>query len=190
MLDLKTGAVRRVLDDDPTTIDARPMMADGRVLRDKQGKELRLHADQLEVSPNGGTFYYQPASGPLARIGTRWLDDPTLSAAEVAKHAHVWVDTPTSGGTAIAADGTIYYGDANRRAILAISPAGRLTTLIADPRLIWSDAMWIDRHGFLWIPATQQNLTPGFNDGKNGVKYPVWIYKMQVHARPPALDHE
>jgi sugar lactone lactonase YvrE len=189
VLDLASGAVRRVLDDDPTSIDARPMMADGRVVRDKKGKELRIHADQLEVSPDGRTLYYQPCSGPLARIDTRWLDDPELAPAEVARHARVWVDTPTSGGTAIGADGTIYYGDANRRALLTISPAGKVRTLIADPRLIWSDAMWIDSHDYLWIPATQQNLTPSFNDGRDAVRFPVWIYKMKIGTGPPARDH-
>lgn len=189
VLDLASGAVRRVLDNDPTTIDARPMYADGKILRDKAGKELRVHADQLEVSPDGKWLYYQPCSGPLARVDTAWLDDPNAAPGTAWQHARVWLDTPTSGGTAIAADGTIYYGDANRRAILAIAPDRKITTLISDPRLIWSDAMWIDHDGFLWIPATQQNLTPGFNGGRNEVRFPVWIDKMQIHARPPRLDH-
>ncbi len=189
VLDLKSGTVRRVLDHDPTTIDTRPLHADGKILRDQSGTKLRMHADQLEVSPDGAWLYYQPCSGPLARVDTAWLDDPAARPADAARHARAWVETPTSGGTAIAADGTIYYGDANRRTILAIHPDGKITTLIADPRLIWSDAMWIDRDGFLWIPATQQNLTPGFNGGKNEVRFPVWIYKMQIHARPPRLDH-
>lgn len=189
VLDLKSGAVRRVLERTATVTDQRAMRADGRILRDKHGKELRMHADQLEVSPDGRWFYYQPCSGPLARIETRWLDDPSISAADLAKHAKIWIDTPTSGGTAIDSDGNIYYGDAENRSILKITPDGSVSTLIADPRLIWSDAMWIDRKGFLWIPATQQNLTPGFNSGKMAVHYPVWIYKMQIHAKPPMLDH-
>jgi sugar lactone lactonase YvrE len=189
VLDLASGAVRRVLDHDPTTIARRPMRADGKILRDQQGAELRLNADQLEVSPDGSVLYYQPACGPLARIETKWLDDPHVPPAELARHARVWLDTPTSGGTAIAADGTVYYGDADHRSILKIAPDGKITTLITDPRLIWSDAMWIDRDGYLWIPATQQNLTAGFNDGKDDVHFPVWIDKMQIHAKPPRLDH-
>ena len=49
--------------------------------------------------------------------------------------------------------------------------------------------MWIDDDGFLWIPSTQQNLTPGFTGGKQTVNYPVWIYKMQIGARPAPNDH-
>jgi sugar lactone lactonase YvrE len=189
VLNLKTGAVRRVLDNDPSTIDSRPMMADGKILRDEKGKELRLHADQIEISPDGKYVYYQPACGPLARIETRWLNDETLAPTGLAGHVEKWLDTPTSGGTAIDSDGTIYYGDANQRRILKISPDKSIQVLISDPRLIWSDAMWIDQDGFLWIPATQQNLTPGFTGGKQQVRYPVWIYKMQLGIHPAPNDH-
>ena len=37
--------------------------------------------------------------------------------------------------------------------------------------------------------ATQQNLTPGFNNRKQAVKYPVGIYKMQINAKPALHDH-
>jgi sugar lactone lactonase YvrE len=100
-----------------------------------------------------------------------------------------WVDTPTTGGTAIDADGVIYLSDTNRRRILTITPDRQVETLIADPRLIWSDAMWIDHDGFLWIPAAQLNRTPGAAGGQQRVNYPVWIYKIAIGAGPPARDH-
>ncbi len=61
--------------------------------------------------------------------------------------------------------------------------------LIEDSRLIWSDAMWIDSEGWLWIPATQQNLTAGFNGGRQSINYPVKIYRMQIGVGPAANDH-
>ena len=189
VLNLTTGVVRRVLDGDPSMTDHRPMKADGKILRDEKGRELRLHADQLEVSADGH-LYYQPASGPMSRIAIRWLDDATLDPATLTTYVEPWIDTPTSGGTAIDAQGNIYLSDPNLRRILKIAPDKTVTTLIQDPRLVWSDAMWIDHDGFLWIPATQQNLTPGFNGGKkNGVRYPVWIYKMQIGVGPLPGDH-
>jgi sugar lactone lactonase YvrE len=184
-----TGDVRRVLDGHPSTVDQRTMYADGAVLRDERGDELRVHADQLEVSPDGRYLYFQPSSGPLARIETRWLDDPSVPATTMAGRVETWVDTPTTGGTAIDADGVIYLSDTNRRRILTITPDGRVETLIADPRLIWPDAMWIDHDGFLWIPAAQLNRTPGAASGQQRVDYPVWIYKIAIRAGPPARDH-
>ncbi|MEI9999001.1 MAG: L-dopachrome tautomerase-related protein [Verrucomicrobiota bacterium] len=191
VLDLKTGAVRRVLDDDPSTVDQRPLMADGKELRDETGKPVHVNADQLEVSPDGRYLYYQPASGPLSRIETKWLDDPAIAPADVAKNVEeAWANTPTSGGTAIDAKGNIYMGSANDRSILKITPDGTISTLTTDPRLIWTDAMWIDAQGYLWMPAAQLNRVKGFNGAKKSlVEYPVWIYKIRIGIGPPPNDH-
>jgi sugar lactone lactonase YvrE len=190
VVELATGRARRVLDGHPSTVDERPMYADGQVLRDERGTELRINADQLEVSPDGRYLYYQPASGPLSRIETRWLDDPEVPAETLAEQVESgWVGTPTTGGTAIDENGVIYLSDTNRRRILTIAPDRQVRPLIADPRLIWPDAMWIDDQGFLWIPAAQLNRTPGLNGGKMQVSYPVQIYKMHLGVGPAPNDH-
>ena len=189
VLDLPSGTARRLLDNDPSTMDRRPMYADGKITYDKNGKERISQADQLEVSPDGKYLYYQPCPGPMSRIETRWLDDPLIPAPEVAKHVEAWWDSPTCGGTAIDAGGNIYFSDTNQQRILKITPQQEISTVVADPRLEWSDAMWIDDAGFLWMPVSQQNLTPGFTGGKQEVRYPVWIYKMQIGAKPAPNDH-
>jgi hypothetical protein len=190
VLDLRTGATRRVLEDNPSTKAARPLRADGRGLTNTKGDPVYIHMDQLEVSPDGKWLYYQPASGPMARIATRWLNDATLSAKDVESHIDLkWADTETTGGTAIDANGNIYVSDTDKHRILRISPDGKKTVLIQDDHLIWADALWIDRQGYLWIPASQQSLTPDFNGGKMAVSNPVSIYKVQINAQPSPLDH-
>jgi sugar lactone lactonase YvrE len=190
VLDLRTGTSRRVLDDNPSTVIARPLRADGRDLLNAERQPLKINADQLEVSPDGKWLYYQPASGPMARIETRWVNDPNLSAKDVEAHVDLgWVNTPTTGGTAIDNQGNIYVSDTDKRRILRISPEGKETVVIQDDRLVWADALWIDREGFLWIPASQQNLTPDFNGGQMAVRYPVAIYRLQINAMPSRLDH-
>lgn len=189
VLRLSDGSIRRVLDSHPALTDQRTMRADGRDLLDEDGKPLRVHADQLEVSPDGRWLYVQPSSGPLARVPTMLLDDPTTSPERLAAAVEPFYDSPTTGGTAIDANGTIYISDTDRRRIMAVTPDGEASLLIEDPRLIWSDAMWIDQEGWLWIPATQQNLTPGFAGGRQGVRYPVWIYRLHIGVAPAANDH-
>ncbi|MEV6371541.1 L-dopachrome tautomerase-related protein [Micromonospora musae] len=188
VLDLASGRARRVLGGHPSTVGRR-LIADGEVLHDSAGDEIVLHADQLEVSPDGRHLYYQPASGGLSRIETRWLDDPTLDPATVAGYVEPWLDTPTTGGTAIDAAGTIYLSDAERRRILTITPERVVTTLVADPRLAWVDAMWIDSGGDLWLPAAQLHRTPGLSGGVNRVDYPLWIYRLNVGVGPAPNDH-
>ncbi len=189
VLDLTTGEVRRTLDGHPSTVARRPLRADGRILRAADGTELRIHADQLEVSPDGRYLYFQAASGPLYRIETRCLDDPDIPPEVVAEHVEPWADTPTTGGTAIDAAGVIYLSDVEQRRILTVGLDGHVEPLVSDPRLAWADALWLDGTGQLWIPAAQLNRTPGLAGGRSAVDYPVWIYRLPVGAVPPANDH-
>ncbi|MCJ2015196.1 major royal jelly family protein [Methylobacterium sp. J-076] len=185
VLDLDSGTLHRVLDNHWSTIAQRPLTGQGRVLRDDKGKLLAIHADQLEVSPDGKTFFYQPCTGPLYSIETRWLDDEKAGDAEREKHVKLFAPTVATGGTAIDAAGNIYASDTDALRILKIAPDGSTSTLVQDPRLVWVDAMWIDDEGGLWIPAAQMNRTPAMNGGESSaVKFPTTIYRLQFGAKP------
>lgn len=183
VLDLRTGKARRVLDHDSSTTAHRPLRASGTVLLN-EGKELYIHADQLEVSPDGKWFYYQPACGPMYRIETRYLDAPGLSATDVSRHAQLWEETPSTGGTVIDVDGNIYLSDLNTRTIYKFTPDGKKIVLLHDKRLDWVDAMWIDRQGNLWMPAAQLDQMAVFQKGISHVKYPVVIYTIPIGHQP------
>lgn len=184
VVNLSTGAQRRVLAHDRSTTDDRPMYAEGRMLI-AHGRQVRIHADQLEVSPDGQKLYFQPSSGPMWVVPTAALENPALSAADLSHAVTLFHDTPTTGGTAIDGDGNLYVSDVNRLSILRITPQGKTTTLIHDRRLVWADAMWIDSHGMLWIPAVQLDRTATFQpDGVSRLHLPVAIYTMDLHLKP------
>ena len=184
VLDLASGHGRRVLNDDPSTTDKRDMRAAGKVLVDMQGKPARLHADQLEVSPDGRTFYFQPASGPMSAIDTKTLDDPSISPIELAKHVRPFYDTPTTGGTCIDADGNLYVSDVDRQRVFRLTPDGRQTPVVQDDRLVWGDAMWIDRDGSLLIPAQQLQRTAPYHGGISALAYPTCVYRLPLGLKP------
>jgi sugar lactone lactonase YvrE len=185
VMNKETGKGRRVLENQPSVTDTIPMFAEGKVMRTNDGKDLHINADQLEVSPDGKYLYFQPASGSsLSRIETKYLNNPELSATQLSVHVVKWVQTPTTGGTAIDLEGNIYASDVNHLRIIKITPAGRTSVIIKDNRLIWCDALWIDKKGYLWMPCGQINRLAAFQNGVSQVKYPVHIYKMQIHAKP------
>jgi sugar lactone lactonase YvrE len=189
VLDLKTGTSRRLLDGHDLSVDHTPIHADGKELFLANGNTKRVGLDQLEVSPDGNYLYYQAIPGPMARIETRYLDQPDIPADQVAAHAEHWLDTWSTGGTAIDAAGNIYASDINTRSVKRIAPDGKVTTLIADPRLIWVDAMWV-QDGYLWMPAAQINRTPATTAGQpSTVQYPVHLYKMKIGMAPSPIDH-
>lgn len=189
VLNLKSGQSWRVLDNHPLSIDHQPIYADGKKLFLRDGREKRVGLDQLEVSPDGKWLYYQAIPGPMARIETRYLNDASLSGDEVARHAQKFVDTWSTGGTAIDADGNLYASDINTRAIKRITPQGEVSTVVQDPRLVWIDAMWISQ-GALWMPSAQINRTPATTGGKpSTVEYPVKLYRLNLPLRPSPRDH-
>lgn len=180
----QTGQSRRTLENDSLTTQRRPLYGEGKILYKPNGDLVKLHADQMEVSPDGSTYYFQPASGPLYSVPTSALNDASLSSADLAKQVKLFYDTPTTGGTAMDADGNIYLNDANAKKMIKITPSGQASTVLQDERLVWGDAMWIDNDGYIWIPAPQMNRTPEFNRGVSVVQFPVKLYKLKIDVKP------
>lgn len=188
VLDLVTGIGRRVLDGDPSLTARRPFTAEDHVLR-RDGTPVTIHDDQLEVSPDGKFIYYQPANGPMSRVATRYIDDAKLTTQQLVKHISTFAQPEPIGGTAMGADGTIFCSDTKARQIIAIDPDGHSRVLIADPRLVWVNAMWLDDAGFLYLPATQLNRMAPFNGGVSKLDRPITVYRINVGVKPPASDH-
>ncbi|EHH69561.1 hypothetical protein GMO_08690 [Gluconobacter morbifer G707] len=185
LVNLHNGRQRRILSHRQCVTDERPMRAEGQILM-TGNREARIHADQLEVSPDGQILYFQPSSGPMWKVATADLENTSLTDAQLSAHVKFFYDTPTTGGTAIDGNGNLYVSDVDRLRILKITPEGKATTFIADPRLVWADAMWITASGSLWIPAIQLNRTATFqSDGISRVKLPVNIYAIDAHLKPP-----
>ncbi|KAK3717062.1 hypothetical protein LTR37_006117 [Vermiconidia calcicola] len=194
VLDLDSGQIVRLLDDDPSTKIGLPVSAEGTLL--KLGDEpAYIYADQLEVSPNGKWFYFQSASGGMNRIETQWLDNAFYNAslnsnAVLGGFVQPYAHTPSTGGTAIDAEGNIYNSDTDSQRIIKIFPNGTMTTLVQDPRLLWVDAMWIDGDNKLWMPAAQLNRGTPFNNGESRIVKPLYVYSIDIGVGPSPIDHD
>jgi sugar lactone lactonase YvrE len=189
VLDLETGEGRRVLDGHASVTAQKPLTAEGEEMIGPDGEPVFIHADQLEVSPDGKYLYYQPCSGQLTRLETRYLDDPNLSDSEIASHVEKFADTSSTGGTAIDAAGSIYVSDTDHYRILKITPSGAVSTLVQDRRLVWVDAMWIDDRGTLWLPAAQLNRMAPFQGGTSKVTRPIQVFTIPIGEGPAQNDH-
>jgi sugar lactone lactonase YvrE len=152
VLDLASGTGRRLLEGHASVTARRPVSAEGHILHGPDDKPVFVHADQLELSPDGQWLFFQACSGPLYRVPTRLLDDHATTPAALAGAVEFVADTPSTGGTAVAADGTLFVSDTDTQRIITVLPDGTMTTLIQDPRLLWVDAMWFDAAGRLWLP--------------------------------------
>ena len=184
VLDLDTERAYRALNHHPSVTDAKPLRGpDGKALRDPSGKLVRIHADQMEFSPDGATFYFQTAAGPTWKMPTRFLKND-VTDAQRARNVRLFARTVTTSGTAIDANGNLYVGNAERSRVERYAPDGKMSIVVADPRLVWPDAMWITEGGDLLIPGSQMNRTAGLNGGKEKTVFPVKVYKVRIGAKP------
>lgn len=196
VLDLETGDARRVLQGHKSVIALQPLSAEGHFLRvASTGEYEYAHADQLEVSPDGKYFYYQPAIGYLWRIETKYLNEALhndTAADLLPNYVEPFSLTPSTGGTAIDADGNIYYSDGDRQEVRIVAPNGTTTLLVRDSRLLWVDAMWIDTQQRLWLCAAQLNrgdsfLQPG--NKSNTIVKPIYVFTIDSGHNPSPIDH-
>jgi sugar lactone lactonase YvrE len=199
VLNTATGEFRRVLENHPLMIARFRMYSEGRQLVLAEPipawwggttTDKMVNVDQIEVSPDGAWLYFQPIGGPLARVRTSLIESPTVSKDALYNSVEKLNDTWTAAGTAIDAAGTIYMSQVNTRSVMTIAPDGQVATLISDPRLRWVDAMWIDKDGFLFMPAAQLDKTSANLAGAPAqIEYPVHVWKMQIGRKPAPNDH-
>ncbi|ESZ94347.1 major royal jelly protein [Sclerotinia borealis F-4128] len=190
ILNLTSEAGIRVLADDPSAVAHFPM-AFKHTLLEGYGYGsgyLSVGLDQIEVSPDGVYFYYQPCNGGIYRIETRYLNASLTNntlAAFLGDLTGAFAETPSTGGTTIDADGNIYVSDTNLIAIWKITKDGYASILVQDDALVWTDLMWVTADNTLWLPASQ--MRPGGNgllaDGPNN------IFTFPIDAGPSPIDH-
>jgi sugar lactone lactonase YvrE len=182
VINLATGAMRRVLENIPSTTapDDRPIVVDGSILMGPDGKPLRVHTDPLEVSPDGEWLYFGTLEGPWSRIATRWLDDFTAPPETIRTKVEPWADLPPVGGTAMDSNGDLYFSDLATNSLKRRSPDGQVSIILQDPRLHWADAPMIDAQHRIWLPVPQLDRVATFHGGKSHVQWPIALYRLAL----------
>jgi sugar lactone lactonase YvrE len=182
VLDLKTGEARRVLDRSTavTAQPGRPIILDGRVLQGPDGSPLRVNSDPLEVSPDGRFLYFGPLEGPWSKIETRWLDHPSIAPDLLETKVEPWASLPPVGGTAMDANGDLYFSDLAENSLKRRTPDGAISTVVQDPRLHWVDAPFIDSYHSIWLPVPQLDRVALFNGGKSQIQWPVQLFRLDL----------
>lgn len=196
VLDLDSGHAVRLLEGDLSVGAFTPASGEGTFLRSSSGEPSYIFADQLEVSPEGKWLYYQPASGGMSRIETKFLDEAFYNSSMaglgvLSGYVKPYALTPSTGGTAVDSEGNIYVSDTDRQAIEKIYPNGTRSTVVQDERLLWVDAMWVDNQNRLWLPAAQLNRGAPFQpDGQSQISKPLYVYTIDIGLGPSPIDHK
>jgi len=183
--DIATGQTLRRLDSHPLLLqsEVQPLRGAGRrVLVDADGERPRVGVDFIEISPDGQWLYFATPTGPFRRVPTALLCDPLVGDDAIAAGIVEVAAIPTLNGSAMDSLGNLYLADAEARRIEVLAPSGQRATLVADERLVDPDALFITRDRRLFVPATQSELLPEHDAGRNEIERPFLVLSMALPA--------
>ncbi|MFT8523350.1 L-dopachrome tautomerase-related protein [Gluconobacter oxydans] len=182
VLDTETGQARRVLENHASTHaqPGRPIVIEGHVVESRPHHPLLVNVDPLEVSPDGKWLYFGPLEGPWSRVPTALLDDPGVSSKTLAAAVQPWADLPPIGGSAMGADGTLYFTALKDNSLYRRDASGQISKVISDPRLHWADAPALASDGRLWIPVAQLDRLPQFHQGHSLIRPPFLLVSVDL----------
>jgi len=159
VVNLQSGAARRVLDGDPRT-QREPgvvVTVDGQELRRPDGRGAQFSADGIALSPDGRTLYWQALTGTtLYSVPTAALDDPTLApGALAARVARVGVNGVADGLliSKVSNPGRMYVTQPELNAV-KVRAGNRLSILVRDPRLRWPDTFAEGPDGSVYVTTS------------------------------------
>ncbi|MEM6673342.1 MAG: L-dopachrome tautomerase-related protein [Planctomycetota bacterium] len=154
VVDLSTGASRRVLDDHSST-----KAEDISLTIDGEPWDRVVHADAIALSPDRSMLYYKALTGrTLYRVPTAALRDDSLDEAALGARVERVADVGPTDGIAFGADGSLYLTAIDQNAIRRMTPDGNVELVVADPRLSWPDSLAIAADGAVLVTTAQIHL--------------------------------
>lgn len=174
VVDIESGAARRVLQSDPALmpVEHDVVIKDSLMgFRDDSDKAVgwKMGLNPIAIDPDFEYVYFGTVNGddvfrlPAAALADNTLDDAALSA-QIETYAH----KRPSDGFIVDDQGRIISGDVEASAIGMATPAGYEIIAQDDIRLAWPDGFAFAPDGTLYVTTNQLNNHPALNEGEDG----------------------
>jgi hypothetical protein len=148
---------------------------------------LRIAVDSIALSRDGTWLHYGAVTGSrLYRVRTADLLDESLDAEALASRVEAFADKTLSDGLTTDDAGNVYLSDMEHSAVHRLDPAGKLETLVSDPRLRWPDGFSFGPDGWLYITcsALQDVLFRSADEVRAAAPYQIWRLRPGASAAP------
>lgn len=190
VLDLSTGAARRVLTGHPSTM-AEPdvvLVCEGKELRmaggPSAGKVPQVHSDGIALDSKRGWLYWQALTArTLYRIPVRLIADMNATEEQLIAGIERLGTTVATDGMEIDVRGNLYFSDFENDAIVVRTPTGRVFTYVTSPRLSWPDSFALGPDNTLYVTTAQIHRTAWFNEEGRMPTAPYRIFRLSQYGR-------
>jgi sugar lactone lactonase YvrE len=182
VLDLKTGRSRQILQAHKSTHPDPNVkfIIDGHELK-KQGQPVAFQSDGIALSPDRNYLYYKTITDKkLFRIPTSALNNPALTAQQLAGQVQDLGNICNTDGMEFDAKGNLYLGDPITYSMVQVTRDLKPHTWIKDNKLIWPDTYSISKDGYIYITTSQIHKQPDYNNGVNKRTSPYQVFKVKL----------
>jgi sugar lactone lactonase YvrE len=160
------------------------IMMDGKVLQfrrpDGTMAPARLAINPISLSADGEMLFYGAMNGlNLYRVPTRLFREGRPDAEIAAAITRV-AAKPTSNGMTTDIEGNHYITNLSDSAIDVITPSGKISRLVQDPRLSFPDSVRFGSDGWLYVLATQLHQAPIFTGQPEAATPPYILARVQT----------
>jgi len=178
VVDLKSGAARRLLAGHPSTQPEKDVAikTDGQELKRPDGRGPVFAADGIALSKDGKHLYWQALTGrTLYSIPTEALTDPKLSEKAVEAKVEKVGTNGVADGLLIARDGRMYISALEEDAVKVREEGKDPAILVQDKRLRWPDTFAEGPDGTIYVTASHIMDSMWFKPGQSPqLKTELW----------------
>ena len=113
---------------------------------------LKPGVDGIAIDRNDEWIYYGAmAHDTMFRVRVADLLDASLSPGALAARVEPVGEKPLNDGLSTDNEGNLLITDVEHRSVMRMTPQGKLTTLVASPRIRWADALSYGPDGWLYL---------------------------------------
>lgn len=171
VVNLKTGAVRRVLKGSKVT-SAEPidMVIDGKIVT-LGGQNARLGINPITIDHKSEYVYFGAMTGTsVYRVRTADLRDAALLDEDLIKRVERYGDKPISDGITIDDKGYVYITSITDDSLGVTKPDGTYEALVKRDDLSWPDGLAVGPDDYIYATINELHRSPVLNGGENAAK--------------------
>jgi sugar lactone lactonase YvrE len=188
VVDLETGAARRVLEGHPSVVPEKiDLVIDGRPIqiKDANGRLVRPHIGVNPITEDleNEWVYFGPMHGlSLYRVRADDLANEKLDPQALASKVERYSAKPICDGITIDKANNIYLGDLAENAIGVIKPDRSYQQIAKSDQLSWVDSFSFGPAGKLYAVVNKLHRSAALNGGEGASKPPYFLLEVKAFA--------